>query len=386
MRGRGGFAASAQAFQPAGGVEIGRGQALRELLVAGARAEEEGDAIVGAGDDERRVGGAEALDNVTAEGVADQEGVVFARGLGVDQFLHPLAAGGGVVVEPLGDELEVNGVGRAGGSVADLAERDFASDDFEVARAHDKAELIAFGRPTDGLSEELTVMGVLVGKTVVAELDAGDPGGLVLIGPGDDGVAGGLLSFEEDMDVGSDIELAVGFVVDIEAGETPGDGMVRVGDFDTELDVVEVGGSGFFDAVLGAFFEEIPAAEDPAVFGPVLVIGKGMVKSDEAFAFGQTGKETGLGPIRDRLPHVVEDQDVVIRGWIALKPGVGGGMFDHLRAHVGERPEEFVELVGLKVVAADDDERAHRFGGRRDRKAQQGAKHEQEVTECVKPL
>jgi hypothetical protein len=89
-----------------------------------------------------------------------------------------LAAGGGVVVEPLGDELEVDGVGRAGGSVADLAERDFAGDDFEVARAHDKAELIAFGRPADGLGEELTVMGVLVGETVVAELDAGDPGGL----------------------------------------------------------------------------------------------------------------------------------------------------------------------------------------------------------------
>ncbi len=145
--------------------------------------------------------------------------------------------------------------------------------------------------------------------------------------------------------------------------------MARFGDVEAELDGVGGGGSCFFDAVLGAFIEEIPAAEDPAVFVPVLVIGKGMVKRDEAFAFGQSGEETGLGLIRDGLPHVVEDEDVVTRGGIALKPGVGGGMFDHLRAHLGERPEEFVELVGLKVVAADDDERAHRLGGWRDREA-----------------
>jgi len=84
---------------------------LRELLVAGAGAEEERDAIVGSGDDEGSVGGPQALNDIATKGVADQQRVVLARRLGVDDFLEFPLASGGVVVETLGDKLEVDHIG-----------------------------------------------------------------------------------------------------------------------------------------------------------------------------------------------------------------------------------------------------------------------------------
>jgi hypothetical protein len=207
---RGFVAAAAEAFEPAGSVVVRRGKVLGQILVPCAGAEEEGDAIVGAGDDERGVTGVEALDDISAEGVADEESVVFVGGLGVDDFLESLPAVRGMVVEALGNELEVKHAGGAGGGLADFTEGDFAGDDLEKARAHESAGLVAFGRPADGLGEELTVMGIFVGVTVVAELENQDIPGFCLVAR--EPRTGGGMFDHPDTDVGDGLEELVEMV------------------------------------------------------------------------------------------------------------------------------------------------------------------------------
>jgi hypothetical protein len=69
---RGSVAAAAEAFEPAGGVEVRGRKVPGEILVPATGAEEEGDAVVGAGDNERGVTSVEALDDISAEGVTDE--------------------------------------------------------------------------------------------------------------------------------------------------------------------------------------------------------------------------------------------------------------------------------------------------------------------------
>lgn len=98
MRGWRGVTAASEAFEPARGIEVSGGQVPGERLIALASTEEEGDAIVGAGDDQRGMSRAEALDDVAAECIADQQGVILARRLGIHKFLQSSAAGGRPVV------------------------------------------------------------------------------------------------------------------------------------------------------------------------------------------------------------------------------------------------------------------------------------------------
>ena len=83
---------------------------VKELAVALLRAEEERDAIVGAGNNQRRVRRGEAGEDVAAKAVAKNDGVVFAGGDGVNALLNLDTASGRDVVIALGQELRVNEV------------------------------------------------------------------------------------------------------------------------------------------------------------------------------------------------------------------------------------------------------------------------------------
>ncbi|MFM1943383.1 MAG: hypothetical protein RI897_2365 [Verrucomicrobiota bacterium] len=106
-------AATADAFEPAGGVEVGAGEVFAEFLVTVTGTEEERDAVVGFGNDEPRVAGLEPAEEITAEGVAEQDGVVFICGNRVDAFLEGFASQLRSIVQALGDELGVDDVDRA---------------------------------------------------------------------------------------------------------------------------------------------------------------------------------------------------------------------------------------------------------------------------------
>ncbi len=123
------------AFEPAGGAEVGAGVAVELLFVAGAGAEQERDAIVGARDDDGDGAGLEAVEAIAAEGVAEQDGVVFVRGHGIDAGLDLVAHGGaGTVVEALAEEFGVDGMRRAGEGVSAFAIEDFASNELQAHR------------------------------------------------------------------------------------------------------------------------------------------------------------------------------------------------------------------------------------------------------------
>ena len=57
------------------------------ILMIGSAAHEEGDAIVGAREDDFRVAGGDAIEAVAAEAIAEEDGVVDGLGRAVHSFL-----------------------------------------------------------------------------------------------------------------------------------------------------------------------------------------------------------------------------------------------------------------------------------------------------------
>ena len=111
------------------------GFASKYVLVRRARAEEEGDAVVRARDDQRDVAGRDAHQAVVAPGVAQEDGLVAGVGIhGVDRGLD---AGDHVrglqVVQSLAEELHVDERGARGRQPARLAVDDLAADELQPA-------------------------------------------------------------------------------------------------------------------------------------------------------------------------------------------------------------------------------------------------------------
>ena len=120
------------ALDPAGGLEVDARIGAEVVEVSLLAAEEEGDAIVAAGDDQRDAAGGQADHAVAAQGVAEQHGVVLRLVHGGQRFGQPRRhARLADVVQALGKEFQVDAVGRAGHGRAQLAEEDFAGNQFQ---------------------------------------------------------------------------------------------------------------------------------------------------------------------------------------------------------------------------------------------------------------
>ena len=87
-------------------------------------------------DDQLGVSRLQPLEDVPAQAVTDQEGVVFPGGNSVDAPLDFDAPGAGVVMQALVEKLHVHQVRRLRRDDADFAHRNFTGDDLEKALRH----------------------------------------------------------------------------------------------------------------------------------------------------------------------------------------------------------------------------------------------------------
>ena len=121
------------AFDPAGGLEIDAGVRLEVVEVALLAAEEERDAVVGAGNDQGNAPGGKPHQSVAAQTVAEQHGFVFRLVDGGQRIGQPRRhAGLADVVQSLGQELDIDPVDRPGHRGAQLAAEDFAGNEFQL--------------------------------------------------------------------------------------------------------------------------------------------------------------------------------------------------------------------------------------------------------------
>jgi hypothetical protein len=97
---------------------------------------EDADAVMGAREHKLRAAGAKALGATAAESVTKKDRVVAERVGGIDALLQVRAHVDAKRVQTHGDDLEVDGVPRAGEDVFELASEDLTSDGF---KAHEKA-------------------------------------------------------------------------------------------------------------------------------------------------------------------------------------------------------------------------------------------------------
>ena len=97
-----------------------------------AAAHEHADAVVGAGKNELRAAGAEALGAAAAQCVAEKDGVVAGAVGRVDSVLEVGAHLDAKRVQAHGNGFEVDGVRGAGDDVLDFAREDLAVDEFEM--------------------------------------------------------------------------------------------------------------------------------------------------------------------------------------------------------------------------------------------------------------
>ena len=136
------------ALQPPGGTEIDARSVVEIFLVTLAAAHEQGDAIVGAGNDQRQGAALQARHAVAAQGVAEEQGLVARRVSGVGDLLEPGAhSRAAEVVQSLGEELDIHLVGRAGHRGAHLAVEHLAGDQFQ---AHGRPRTRAAARINSG--------------------------------------------------------------------------------------------------------------------------------------------------------------------------------------------------------------------------------------------
>ena len=141
------------ALDPAAGLEVDAGMALEVVEVPLLAAQEERDAVVGAGDDQGDVPRRQAHQAVAAQGIAQQHGVVLRLVHRGQHFLQPgRHAGLADVVQSLGQELDVDLVDRPGHRGAQLAVEDFAGNQFQAHGVSWSATLRFSNLPSSPLS------------------------------------------------------------------------------------------------------------------------------------------------------------------------------------------------------------------------------------------
>src|SRR4051812_32572929 len=96
-------------------------------------------------------------------------------------------------------------------------------------------------------------------------------------------------------------EAEIGFVVSFVIGDAARDWMSSIGYVDFEVHVMFIGGSRVFDSFQHGFIEEVLAADNFGVLGPVLEGTERVMKDNEAFAVLETGEEILLCHFRDFL-------------------------------------------------------------------------------------
>src|SRR5208282_1074391 len=136
------------------------------------------------------------------------------------------------------------------------------------------------GGPTHGAGDEFAVPGILVGLAPMAQLDVDDTRLLPRPDPGQRPVAGGMVGGEQDLQAGGAPHALVGFVVDVDRGQTLDNGMAAHG---RHVDVLVVQVSGGLGGRL--FCQQVAPADDLAPPPrPVLEVGDGMMQHDQALA------------------------------------------------------------------------------------------------------
>ena len=133
-----------RAFQPAGCVIIGSRPGVEQFLIAGLRPCKKRDAIMGPRNDQRSVCRCQTCQDVAAQTIAEDDGVIFSCRDSIDPALDGPTPRGRNVVVALIEKLQIQKVGGFGREVADLAEGNLARYDF---KEHGPARVPSFCGP-----------------------------------------------------------------------------------------------------------------------------------------------------------------------------------------------------------------------------------------------